>query len=181
MNTFTRMFVVAALALLAPLTARAQSVAQADDPRSGLRSAGAYIGGEIDQPDDWMVFGGDARLQINSWKIEINPRFTFRDVEDGSVFQFDANVLKNYDLARPGRLRPFVGVGAAIRKTSFDDDLFDEEFSDSSIGLNLVSGVRFAMSPGSGYEPFLHAQYTVLDDQDDVFSIVVGVSFSLRR
>jgi hypothetical protein len=172
---FTRLFMLAALALLVPMTAHAQVVAQADDPRSGFRSAGAYVGGELDAPDDWLVFGGDARVAIEDWRVELSPRFTYRPISDGSIFQIDANVLKNYDLARPGRLRPYVGVGGALRRLSLDGG-----FSDTNVGLNLVSGVRFAMSQGSGYEPFLNAQYTIIHGVPNVFSVVVGASFSLR-
>lgn len=176
MKILTRLFALAALALLVPMTAHAQSVAQADDPRSGLRSAGAYVGGELDTPDDWLIFGGDARLAIADWRIELSPRFTYRPIADGSIFQIDANVLKNYDLARPGHLRPYIGVGGALRRLSVDSG-----FSDTSVGLNLVSGVRWAMSQGSGYEPFLHAQYTIINNEQNVFALVVGASFSLRH
>jgi hypothetical protein len=176
MKMLTRLFVLAAFALLAPMTAHAQTVAQADNARPGLIAAGAFIGAQLDTPDDFLLFGGDGRLLISDWKVEISPRFSYQPIEDGSIMQIDLNVLKNYDLARPGKLRPYVGIGGALRKTSVDPD-----FSDTAVGLNLISGVRLAMSAGSGYEPFMNAQYTVIQDEGNVFSIVVGVSFGFRR
>lgn len=175
MKMFTRIITIAAV-LLTPLVAHAQETAFSDDARAGLISAGAFAGGELDTPDDWLLFGGDARVNLGNMKMELNPRVSYHPIEGGSIVQIDVNLLKNFELARPGKLRPFVGIGGAWRRFSIDD----VDINDSKVGLNLVSGARLAMKPGSGYEPFFQAQYTVINDELNPFSIVVGVSFHLR-
>ncbi len=107
--------------------------------------------------------------------LELSPRFTYEPLADGHAIQIDANLLQNWDLAQPGRVRPFVGIGGALRSESFAG------VSDTSVGLNLLSGARFAMSSGSGYEPFFVAQYTIIHGQPNDFSLVVGASFRLRH
>jgi hypothetical protein len=165
---------VAVTLLGLPLAASAQT-ALSDDDRAGLMSAGALVGAVLDTPDDWLVFGADARLQIDR-NLEIEPRFTYQPLSGGHVIQLDANVLKNIELARPGRFRPFFGVGGTLR--SFSPDRGEGE---TKVGLNLVSGTRIALSSSSGYEPFITAQYSIVRDQFNTFSLVVGASFRLRQ
>ncbi len=174
MNRLLRLAMLAMLVWSAPLAASAQT-ALADDDRAGLISAGAMVGAELDEPDNWLVFGGDARVQV-AHALELSPRITYRPLDGGHVLQLDANVLKNFDLARPGRVRPFMGAGGAVRL--FSPDRGDGE---TKLGINLLSGVRFAMNAGSGYEPFVTTQYTIMQDERNVFSVMVGASFRLRR
>ena len=171
-----RLFRICAVALVvigAPLAASAQN-ALADDDRSGLISAGAMVGAQLDTPDNWLIFGVDARAQI-AHALELSPRFTYQPVPNGHAIQLDVNLLQNFDLAQPGRFRPFVGIGGALRLESAAG------FSDNSVGLNLISGTRIAMSPGSGYEPFFIAEYTIVHGQPNDFSLVIGASFRLRH
>lgn len=167
-------FAVAAVLLIAQ-SARAQYVSQAEEAKPGFISAGGFVGPEFDLSDNWLVVGADARVGLTKPAIELNPRFSFRSLEDGSATQIDVNVLKNFELARQGRLHPFIGVGAALARVSFDD-----AGSETDIGLNLVSGARLAMRSGALYEPFIQAQYTTIKDRPDAFTIVVGASFSLH-
>jgi hypothetical protein len=165
---------IAAAALAAPVAASAQT-ALADADRAGLISAGAFAGMELDQPDNWLIFGADARLQV-AHGVEVEPRFMYRPLDDGHVIQLDANVLKNFDLARPGRFRPFFGIGGALRSISPD-----QGSGKTDVGLNLISGTRIALSSSSGYEPFVIGQYSIIHDQTNAFSLVVGASFRLRQ
>jgi hypothetical protein len=165
---------VALVTLAAPFSASAQT-AFADDDRAGLVSAGALAGAMLDTSDDWLIFGADARVQIQHG-LEVEPRFTYQPLTNGHVIQLDANVLKNLDLARPGRFRPFFGVGGTL--TSYSPDRGD---GDTKVGLNLISGTRIAMSSGSGYEPFIVAEYSIVREQANGFSITVGASFKLRH
>ena len=174
MRRLLRVCAVAMLALGAPLAASAQT-ALADDDRPGLVAVGAMIGAELDTPDDWLLFGADGRVRMQRG-FEISPRFTYRPLDDGRLTQFDVNLLRNVDLARPGRLRPYFGVGGALR--TFSPERGD---GDTSVGLNLITGTRFAMRSGAGYEPFFTAQYTIVQDQLNAFSLVVGASFRLRN
>lgn len=175
MRRLLRVYALVAATLLGlPLAASAQT-ALADDDRAGLISAGALVGAVLDTPDDWLVFGADARVQI-AHALELEPRFTYQPLSAGHVIQLDANVLKNIDLARPGRFRPFFGVGGTL--TSYSPDRGN---GDTKVGLNLISGTRIALSSSSGYEPFITAQYSIVRDQLNTFSLVIGASFRLRR
>jgi len=173
MRRLVRVCAIAAVVLAAPLAASAQT-ALADSDRAGLISAGAYVGMEMDQPDDWLIFGADARVQV-AHSLELEPRFMYRPLDDGHIIQFDANVLKNFDLARPGRFRPFFGIGGTIRSDSPETGE-----GQTDVGLNLISGTRIALSSSSGYEPFIIGQYSIVHDQTNAFSLVVGASFRLR-
>jgi hypothetical protein len=166
--------VLAALACATPLAASAQT-ALADDDRAGLISAGVMAGAQLDMPDNWLLFGADARLQI-AHALEISPRVAYHPLDNGHVLQLDANLLKNFDLARPGRFRPFMGVGGALRMYSPE-----RGNGETKLGINLLSGLRIAMNSGAGYEPFITTQYTIMQDQLNVFSALVGVSFRLRN
>ncbi len=175
MRRFLRVYALAAVTLFGlPLAASAQT-ALADDDRAGLISAGALAGATLDTPDDWLLFGADARVQIDRG-LEIEPRFTYQPMEGAHVIQLDANVLKNFDLARPGRFRPFFGVGGTLR--SYSPEFGDGE---TKVGINLISGTRIALSSSSGYEPFIAAQYSIVRDQLNTFSLVIGASFRLRH
>ena len=174
MRRLLRVCAAALVILGAPLAASAQT-ALADDDRAGLISAGAMVGAELDEPDDWLIFGADARVQI-AHALEIEPRFTYHPFEGGHIIQLDANVLKNIDLARPGRFRPFFGIGGTLRS-----DSPDQGDGETKVGLNLISGTRIALSSSSGYEPFIIGQYSIVHGELNAFSLVVGASFRLRH
>jgi hypothetical protein len=174
MRRLLRVCAIALVAVGAPLAASAQT-ALADDDRAGLISAGALIGAELDEPDDFLLFGADARVQI-AHALEFEPRFTYHPTSGGHIIQLDANVLKNFDLARPGRYRPFFGIGGTLRSLSPD-----QGEGETKVGLNLISGARIALSSSSGYEPFIIGQYSIVRDQFNAFSLVVGASFRLRH
>ena len=112
MRRLLRVCALAAVVFGAPIAATAQT-ALADDDRAGLISAGALVGAQLDMPDNWLVFGADARVQV-AHALEFEPRFTYQPLGGGHNIQLDANVLKNFDLARPGRYRPFFGIGGTL-------------------------------------------------------------------
>ena len=173
MRRLLRVCVVALALVGLPLAASAQP-ALADDDRSGLISAGALVGAKMDTPDNWLMFGVDTRVKV-AHGLEFEPRFTYQPLGGGHTIQLDANVLKNLDLARPGRFHPFFGIGGTLQQVSPD-----RGNGDSTLGLNLIGGTRIALSGSSGYEPFIVGQYSLLRDQFNPFSIVVGASFRLR-
>jgi hypothetical protein len=70
-----------------------------------------------------------------------------------------------------------VGIGAGIWHIGFDDIAGVQQDGETKVGINLVTGTRLAMTPGARYEPFINAQYTVLNDMQNSFTLVVGVSF----
>ncbi len=175
MNRFTRIALVFVAALAAGRAAHAQVVGLADDARVGVISAGAYVGLEFDNPENSLLLGGDGRIKFGAANVEINPRYSFRPFDGGSMQQLDVNFVTNYRLNNPGRFRPYSGLGLAIHRI-----LLDNIGSETEVGLNLISGVRLAMRPGAAYEPFLQAQYTILNEPSNSFTLVVGTSFSFR-
>ena len=178
MKMFTRMALVMVALLVAVRPAHAQTVGLADNAHAGITSAGAFVGLEFDNPDHALLLGGDARIRFGQTNLEINPRFSFRPFDDGSVQQLDINALTNYRLANPGRFRPFSGLGLGIHHLSYKAP--SKATSTSNMGLNLVSGVRLAMRPGAAYEPFLQAQYTIMKKPGNSFTLVFGASFSFK-
>ena len=173
MKRFLRVCALAAVIVGAPMAASAQQ-ALADDDRNGLVSAGAFIGAQLDTSDNWLLFGADLRAQI-ARGLEIEPRFSYQPQNGAHTIQLDANVLKNFDLVHPGRFRPFMGVGGTLRNYSPS-----QGNGDTKLGINLVSGTRIALSSSRGYEPFIMGQYSIVRDQLNSFSVVVGASFRLR-
>lgn len=151
------------------------SVAAAQAPPSdGTVLVAPYIGAVLDTPDDWILVGGEARLRLEGLAAEVNPRVTWNPYEGGSMMQLDVNLLHNYPIAGESRFRPYVGVGGAFNRYTVNG------FSDSSVGLNLVSGARWVMEPESRFEPFLNAQYTMIRGQANLFTVVVGATIQLR-
>ena len=174
MRQLVRVCAVAVVVIGAPMAASAQT-AMADDNRAGLISAGVFAGAELDTADNWLLFGADARVQVSPG-LELQPRITYQPLGSGHLLQLDANVLKNLDLARPGRVRPFFGIGGTLTSYSFAKGA-----GETKVGLNLVTGARIAMSSSSGYEPFIMSQYSIVRNQLNAFSIVAGASFRLRH
>lgn len=154
--------------LLVPSVSTAQSPATAP-----AVAVAPYVGAVLDTSEDWLLFGGEARVKFDGFAYDVNPRVTFNPYDGGSMMQIDVNVLHNYALAGESRFKPYVGIGGAFNRSTFDD------FSDSAVGLNLVSGARLA-SPESRFEPFVNAQYTIIRGQGNPFTLVVGASFTLR-
>jgi hypothetical protein len=164
---------VAALMLAAvPMAASAQT-AIADDDRSGLLGVGAMGGMVMDSPGNWLLFGADARWGLGSG-IELQPRITYQPLDQAHVIQLDANVIADIALANPGKVRPFFGGGGALRMLSVDKGT-----GDTSVGLNVVTGIRFPLSSSAGYEPFVIGQYTIIHGQANVYSAVVGATFRI--
>ena len=91
---------LAGMVLAIPVAASAQT-ALSDSDRRGLVSAGAQMGLELDEPDNWLIFGADTRFLI-ARGLELQPRFTYRPLDHGHIIQIDANILMDFDLARPG-------------------------------------------------------------------------------
>lgn len=156
------------------LCALLPAAAAAQAPASSPIHVAPYVGAVLDTPDDWLLFGGEARLALERRPIELNPRITFNPFEGGSMMQIDVNLLRHFDLVGESRLRPFVGIGGAFNRFSFED------VSDNALGLNLVTGVRIKMQPESRFEPFVETQYTIIRDQGNLYTIVVGATFQLK-
>lgn len=174
MKQFTRIALLCVAALGLGRVTHAQTAGLADAARPGFLSVGGFAGREFDTPDGLTV-GADGRIVLSKADLELNPRLTFRPIDGGSAQQIDVNVLSNYRLNNPGRFRPYSGLGVGIRTIRSDSG-----GSNSDVGLNLISGVRLAMRPGAAYEPFLQAQYTIVKEPANSFTVVFGASFSFK-
>ena len=175
MKMFVRMVLLTVVSCVAVRSVHGQTVGLADDARAGVISAGAFVGLEFDNPSHALLLGGEGRIRFGQANLEVSPRYLYRPFDDGSMQQVDVNFLTNYRLSNPGRFRPYSGLGLGVHRVKFDNGT-----SNSDVGLNLISGVRLAMRPGAAYEPFLNAQYTILKEPGNSFTLVVGASFSFR-
>ena len=183
-----RIVLISAVLLCVPGIARAQVNGSLGHvsivPAQGAKPAAAastdaplvvsgFLGATMDSPDDWFFLGGDVRLPISNRPFVINPRLTFHPFDGGHEIQIDVNVIWDIELARPGRFRPYGGIGGAFVTDSFGGD------SESKVGLNLVGGTRIALDQ-SRLQPFVQFQYTLIRDHFNVFAIAVGVGWPMR-
>jgi hypothetical protein len=72
-------------------------------------------------------------------------------------------------------VRPYAGVGALLLNESFDSPTTDN--SETNVGYNLVWGSIF--NPSARVQPFVHAQYTVIQDYPNHFTLTGGASFAI--
>jgi len=154
-----------AVAVAAPRVAHAQL------------SVGGYAGAEFDNKDNWILFGGEARLPLDKMinkPVDANVRFTYHSYGSGySVTQLDFNALHNLVLAKPGLFAPYVGLGAAWIHAS------GSGASENKAGLNLITGTKLVFDPKSRVQPFVNTQYTIARDWGNSYTLTVGLSFKL--
>lgn len=154
-----------ALILAAPAVAKAQL------------SVGAYAGAEFDNQDNWILYGAEARLGLESMTgqpYDANLRYTYHSYGGGaSASQIDLNALYNWKLASPGMLAPYVGLGAAYVRFSAGGA------SENKPGLNIISGTKVILDPTSRIDPFLNMQYTLIRDYPNSYTLTVGISVLL--
>jgi opacity protein-like surface antigen len=87
------------------------------------------------------------------------------------VRDLSPNLDLTYHFDREGRVTPYVGGGLGLHFV--DDDRGDR--SGTSLGLNLVGGLRF---PTAAHRYFLEGRYTASDISQ--FALMGGVTFSTR-
>ncbi|MEO8945834.1 MAG: hypothetical protein ABI338_04990 [Gemmatimonadaceae bacterium] len=154
-----------ALILAAPAVARAQL------------SVGGYVGAEFDNQNNWILYGAEARLGLESMTgqpYDANLRYTYHSYGSGaSVSQLDLNALYNWKLASPGLLAPYVGLGAAYVRFSGGG------MTENKVGLNIISGTKVILDPTSRIDPFLNMQYTIIRDFPNSYTLTVGLSVLL--
>ena len=155
---------LSALVLVVPVSAVAQMPV----------TAGGFVGRQFENKVDWIEFGGEARIALPGMeKMAASPRFTYRPLDGGKLIQIDLNLLNNFELAKPGLFRPYAGIGGAVSRPSFGS------FSETKVGLNLVSGARIVAGNGP-VEPFFNAQYTITKSFENAFALALGASVKVR-
>jgi hypothetical protein len=142
-------------------------------------SVAGFLGAELDNKDNWLLFGAEARVSLkqvfDNNPIDGSARFSYHSYGSGSsATQIDLNLLAAPELAHPGRFQPYMGAGLAFLSTKF------AATSETKVGLNLVSGVRLKPAAGSIVEPFMNMQYSIINDYPNPFTISLGLSFHVR-
>ncbi|HMB94116.1 MAG TPA: outer membrane beta-barrel protein [Rhodothermales bacterium] len=134
----------------------------------GIR-IGPRVGYEIDDLNEVFI-GADARLDILTLPVIINPAFDYYLTDGGDLFQLSANALYTFGINNT-LFTPYAGAGVGI--TRFSSDVSD--FSDTNVGLNIVGGAEFGFG---GLRPFVQAQLT-LDGESDLTTIAGGLLFNI--
>lgn len=140
-------------------------------------SVGALAGAEFDNKSHWFLYGIEARVPFtsaNGGRAELQPRVTFHSFGGGSsVLQIDANLMSDWQLANPGTLAPYSGIGGAYLRTKSGG------VTRSRAGLNIVSGAKFVLEDNLLVVPFVHTQYTIVRDYPNSFTLTLGLSINL--
>lgn len=164
--------VLAPIALLVAL-----AVAPSSASAQGRFSLGAFVGREFDTQDDWILFGAQARIGLPRSSVAVNPRFGYHPFDGGSIIQLDLNAIYDFELAKPGTIRPYLGGGVGIIRQSIDIGTASE--SETKLGANFVTGLRLMLA-GSKLSPFLHTQYTAAKNLANSYTLSVGVDYRLK-
>jgi hypothetical protein len=140
-------------------------------------SIGGFVGGEFDNEDNWLLFGAEARIALQkslNGPYDANLRLSYHSYGSGaSATQLDANLLYNFELARPGRVQPYGGAGLAFLSYKAGD------FSESKVGINIVTGLKLVQHPATPLEPFMNMQYSIIRDYPNSYTLVFGVVYRL--
>ena len=145
---------------------------------------GAFVGREFDESDHWVIFGAHAMLPLANSPVVINPRFTYHSFGFGSkAIQFDVNVLYDFKLANPGLIRPYLGVGGGLVRTSISSELgCDVDCSSSKLVADFVAGFRLALGKGdSPFMPFVNSEYSFAKQFTNTYQLTVGVTYTPNR
>jgi hypothetical protein len=136
---------------------------------------GAFVGREFDLSDDWVIFGAQGLIGPPRSALVLNPRFTYHPFDGGSLVQLDLNALYELELARPGILRPYLGLGVGVVRESFDTPTGSE--SETKPAGNLIAGLRLAFRNNANLSPFLHTQYSAINDFANSYTLSVGINY----
>jgi hypothetical protein len=134
---------------------------------------GGFVGAEHESSwDEFLLLGAEARGEVAGGKAELAPRLSYFLRDGMTRFQVDANLLKPLVLASPGKVIPYVGLGAALHSVSFDDSNADGE---TAVGINYVVGGIWRTT--GALEPHAQFQYSVLNDAFNVAVVTVGLLY----
>ena len=146
-------------------------------PLSAQHRLGGGLGYLFDRSSDFVVFTGDARIQMPGWKFVFNPRFDYF-LGTGTTIQFDGNLL--YDVTPLGRFRPYLGGGLAENHSRIESSVIGvDDFSATRVGANLIYGGLVGLRPASSVQFFGHLQYTAAPDLSDTMVLYAGALLNL--
>jgi opacity protein-like surface antigen len=156
---------VLSLALMAP-----NAAAQAN-----IR-LGGFLGAQLDNDDDWLLFGAEARWRTQTMQYDVQPRFHYQSFTGGNSMQIGANLLFNLT-SLVSQVQPYMGLGAAINRLSLDVDTPGVDADDTNFGVNLVSGLIIGTNPM--WRPYLNFEYTMINDFPNSATISLGILFQI--
>jgi hypothetical protein len=137
---------------------------------------GGFLGAQLDNDDDWLLFGAEARLRGARMNFDVQPRFTYQSFTGGSVLQLDGNILFNMT-SMVAQVQPYMGFGAAINRLSIDETSPGQDADETNVGVNIVSGLIFGTNPT--WRPYTQFQYTMINDFPNGANLVVGILFQI--
>lgn len=143
--------------------------------RAGAQSAVApFVGREFDETNNWVVFGGEARIGLRPSAWSINPRFTYHPLGAGfTSLQIDANAVYDFKPAS-GAVTPFAGAGLGWVHTSGGGT------SDSKVAGTFEAGLRLHLAGNDRVEPYLNTEYTFAKQFTNTYDMLVGLMFRMK-
>jgi hypothetical protein len=114
--------------------------------------------------DIGSIFSPRFRLAVglNYFKADIDRRDHLGDPVDGTFHDFSAHAEASYELARIGRLGPYVGAGVGVhwRGSDINNDIDNTArlYKGAVIGGDFFGGVTFALSKSRRYSLYAEAR-----------------------
>lgn len=136
----------------------------------GIR-IGPRVGYEIDDVEELFI-GADARLDIATLPVIVNPAFDYYLTDGYDLFQLSVNALYTFGINNTA-FTPYAGAGVGITRVSADTGFDFVDDSNTEVGLNIIGGAEFGFG---NLRPFVQAQLTIGDV--DLTTIAGGLLFS---
>lgn len=137
---------------------------------------GGFLGAQLDNDDDWLLFGAEARLRAARMHFDVQPRFTYQSFTGGSVLQLDGNILFNMT-SMVAQVQPYMGFGAAFNRLNVDESTPGTDRDETNVGVNIISGLIFGTNPT--WRPYTQFQYTMINDYPNGANLVFGILFQV--
>jgi hypothetical protein len=135
--------------------------------------------------DIGSIFSPRFRLSVglNYFHADIDRRDHLGDPVDGTFHDFSVHAEASYEIARIGRLGPYVGAGVGVhwRGSDIDDDIDDTArlYKGAVIGGDFFGGTTFALTKSRRYS--LYAEGRRVEAQNVERSLArVGIIIRFR-
>lgn len=146
---------------------------------------GPTFGYRMDLENDFLVFGADARYDVDTLGFDLfgfpttlNGRFSYYPEENATFYQLDVNILIN-PCPQVLILNPYMGLGAGVQRFTFESVGGFDANAETDLGINLVSG--FYLKSTRSFQPFLQAQYTAVNNSPNLMAVTGGLLFRFNR
>jgi opacity protein-like surface antigen len=152
---------------LASLLALALALAAAAPDAAAQVKLGPRLTIDIGDIEEFAI-GADARINPATLPVQFNGNFDFYFVDGADVFGIDLNAVYLFGVNNAA-FTPYAGAGLGILALSNGN-------SETEVGINLVGGAEFPVSPR--LTPFVQLQATLGSDVDRL-GITGGLLFNL--